>query len=104
MKRRTKRVSPRDRNSHRAVYRQSEYESPEWRAKREEIFKRDNYTCQWKGCDHTSTELHCHHTKYFRGHIADTPEQYLITVCVVCHSRIHNRNLSRNLRKTKPKS
>jgi len=103
MIRRKKRTSPRSKNTHRAVYRQSEYESAEWKAKRQEIFERDNFTCQWKGCDHTVTELHCHHLKYFRGHIADTPNKYLLTVCTQCHSKIHQRNLSRNLHKRKPR-
>lgn len=96
-----KRKAP-NRSPNRGNKRQSDYENPLWKAKREEIFQRDGYKCQWRDCTGTSTELHCHHLKYFRGHLWETPNQFLITVCVPCHSKIHGRDLSRNLTK-KPK-
>lgn len=81
--------------------RQSGYENPLWKSKREEIFKRDNYTCQ--DCGATGVELHCHHKRYFRGkELWETENSYLVTLCVSCHSKRHNRNLSRNLKTKKP--
>lgn len=102
MIRRKTRKSPRTKNSSRLSQRQKEYESIEWKTLREEIFRRDKYTCTQPGCDGTCKELHCHHDKYIRNlPIWMTPKEYLRTVCVVCHSLLHHRNLSRNLHKKK---
>ncbi|MBR4052413.1 MAG: HNH endonuclease [Alistipes sp.] len=68
---------------------------PEWRAKRDEILRRDDYTCQFCGCQERS-ELQVHHRQYH--YIArldqfklpwEYPDQCLITICKRCHSRGH---------------
>jgi hypothetical protein len=104
MKRKVKRKAV-NRSANRKLTRQQQYESILWKAKREEIFKRDNYKCQHKSCNHQegeSYEICCHHKKYnVRGMLWEVPDTALITWCTAVHSRHHGRNLSRNLTKKK---
>lgn len=60
---------------------------PKWQKKRLEILERDEFTC--KNCGDSSSELHVHHIKYvFNTEIWDYENQYLITLCKVCHNKI----------------
>jgi len=66
-------------------------EYAEWR---KSVFQRDAYTCQ--KCSYKGKGLHAHHIKGW----ADHPElRFDInngqTLCVKCHSTIHNRNFYR---------
>lgn len=70
------------------------HQSKEWVAKRDEIFKRDNYTCQ--KCDRDANilrkdglKLHCHHIKAIceGGELFDNDN--LITLCEECHKLCH---------------
>lgn len=57
--------------------------SPEWRAKRAAILKRDGHRCQlW--LDHPGEEVH--HRTY--AHLGDEPLEDLITLCRQCHEAI----------------
>lgn len=38
------------------------YQSPEYRKWRNEVYKRDNYTCQWPGCT-LGKKINAHHIK-----------------------------------------
>ena len=51
---------------------------PEWRARRDEILRRDDYTCQFCGCQERS-ELQVHHRQYH--YIA-------VWICLNCHGNI----------------
>ena len=93
MIRRKKRKSPRIKNTSR----QSQYEDIRWKEKREKIFKRDNYKCQSPKCEGLTNELHCHHIRYTRGDLWDTPDELLISLCVTCHSLAHGRHLGRKV-------
>lgn len=58
--------------------------SPLWQKKRLEIMQRDNFTCQYCGCN--DRELHVHHFVYRKN---SKPWEYndneLITLCNKCH-------------------
>ena len=58
--------------------------SPMWQKKRLEIMQRDNFTCQYCGCE--GRELQVHHRVYHKG---AKPWEYddseLITLCNQCH-------------------
>jgi 5-methylcytosine-specific restriction endonuclease McrA len=63
--------------------------SNEYKRWREQIFKRDNWTCQ--NCGNRGGKLHAHHMKSF----AEFPELRLdlnngLTVCEKCHYEIHS--------------
>ena len=61
--------------------------SPEWKAKRLEILKRDDYKCT--KCGETK-KLHVHHLSYTSGCNAwEYPNENLITLCKGCHSAQH---------------
>lgn len=46
--------------------------------------KRDEFACRF--CGDKTTELHIHHTVYFKGKEPwEYDEQYLITICQPCH-------------------
>jgi len=68
--------------------------SPEYKEWIKKVIKRDNYTCQVCGIKNVS--FHIHHIK----ELAKYPELAMVvlnglTVCVPCHSRIHNKHLRR---------
>jgi 5-methylcytosine-specific restriction endonuclease McrA len=59
-----------------------------WLARREEILKRDEYTCQL--CSATHCKLNVHHIIYKSGYLPwDYEDNYLITLCYPCHDRVH---------------
>ena len=61
-----------------------------WIKKSKEIMKRDDYTCQL--CGKTRVKLNVHHIKYLKGiDYWDYPDELLMTVCEVCHSKIHGK-------------
>jgi hypothetical protein len=58
--------------------------SPHWQKKRLEILSRDEFTCQY--CFDKDTQLQVHHLKYEGSKPEETNSDYLITLCVDCHS------------------
>lgn len=56
---------------------------PRWQRKRLEILNRDNFKCT--RCNSSELTLHVHHIKYFKGEPWDTPNEYLTTLCFLCH-------------------
>ncbi len=54
---------------------------------RQQILRRDNWKCQFCG---TMTNLEIHHRE-FRSHSGADAEENLITLCTVCHARMHRR-------------
>lgn len=66
--------------------------SSEWKKKRKEIMRRDNFSCKLCG---KKEGLQCHHV-----HSLDTnwelrlENSNIITVCSECHSDIHNNKYS----------
>jgi 5-methylcytosine-specific restriction endonuclease McrA len=70
-----------------------QYKHPNWQRMRLFIFNRDNFTCQI--CNNHHRLLHVHHTKYFQNKfIWEIDQSTLVTLCEVCHSRKHNRDLT----------
>ncbi|MBW1619032.1 MULTISPECIES: HNH endonuclease [Empedobacter] len=67
-------------------------ESPEWRAKREMVFKRDGYTCT--KCK-SRPAFHAHHLTY--KNIFNEKLEDLISVCAECHSQIHYEELMQKI-------
>ena len=68
---------------------------PKWKSKRKEILRRDNHKCVV--CD-SEVDLQVHHRQYhFITALKmfkvpwDYPENLLITLCSICHSRGHSR-------------
>lgn len=72
---------------------------PRWVERSREIMKRDNFTCQL--CGKSNTKLNVHHIKYIKGKdYWDYPEELLMTVCEVCHQKIHGKyNFKKTLTK-----
>jgi hypothetical protein len=59
---------------------------PRWNCKRLEILDRDNRTC--RSCNAKDCELHVHHCFYdFDAEPWDHPDESLVTLCEVCHTR-----------------
>lgn len=77
--------------------------SPKWLAKRNKIRKRDNYKCVY--CD-SKEELHVHHKYYLSGKMPwEVPDECLITLCKVCHTKEHEgKDIKSFLKKNPPKS
>jgi hypothetical protein len=70
-----------------AWYKQ-QLEKPEWKAKRAEIYKRDNYACV--DCGSRGVTINCHHLHYVRGKKPwEYPSYALETVCDACHVKRH---------------
>ena len=62
--------------------------SNEWKNKREQRLKLDNYRCQF--C-FSKKQLTVHHTSYRR--FGNEPLEHLITLCDQCHYTVHqNKN------------
>ena len=89
--------------------RMPDYRGPNWNQKREEILKRDNYTCQKCGAESTETRLDIHHIIPFRDFEkenidkeADLTERFdwveaneednLVTLCVSCHKKVEEQD------------
>lgn len=62
--------------------------SYEWKLKRLEILKRDNYKCQYIDCNEENN-LQIHHLSY--EHVGDEFYDDLITLCKYHHALIHNK-------------
>lgn len=64
--------------------------SPMWKARRLEILKRDNFTCQ--KCGDTKKTLSVHHTKYIDGLKAWEYDDFCLqTLCSDCHVSKHKK-------------
>lgn len=63
---------------------------PRWAARSREIMERDNFTCQLCGKKHV--KLNVHHIKYNKNlNYWEYPDELLLTVCEVCHAKIHGK-------------
>lgn len=65
---------------------------PEYRRWRQDVFKRDNYTCQF--CGKKGGNINAHHIKRF----SDYPELRMklsngITLCYNCHQAVHKGHI-----------
>lgn len=61
-----------------------------WINRSKKIMQRDNFTCQLCGKKHV--RLNVHHIKYLKGiDYWDYPDELLMTVCEVCHAKIHGK-------------
>jgi len=70
-----------------------QYKHPNWQRMRLLIFNRDNFICQ--SCSNHHRLLHVHHTKYSKNKfIWEIDPSTLVTLCEVCHSQKHNRDLT----------
>lgn len=68
---------------------------PRWAQRRREIMERDNFTCQL--CGKSNVKLNVHHIRYIKGmNYWEYPGNLLITVCEVCHSKIHGKFMNDN--------
>ena len=60
-----------------------------WKQKRVEILKRDDKECQM--CM-SKKNVHVHHKKYIQGRkVWEYENNYLITVCELCHAKHHKK-------------
>jgi len=70
-----------------------QYNHPNWQRMRLFVLNRDGFRCRKCGNHHRL--LHVHHKKYERNKfIWEIDPNNLITLCEVCHSIKHNRNLT----------
>lgn len=70
----------------------NQLKSEEWKEKRLEILKRDNYACKKCAAQLESKKLHIHHELYFPDIYAwEHPDEYLTTLCHDCHRDFHKR-------------
>lgn len=60
--------------------------SPDWRRRRELVFKRDSYKCQ--GCLTALAEV-VHHRTY--EHVGNELLYELVALCQSCHDRAHGK-------------
>lgn len=63
-------------------------DSPEWKAKRQLVFERDENLCQ--ECK-SAPAFHVHHLTY--ANIFNEKLEDLLSVCAECHSKIHHQEL-----------
>lgn len=56
---------------------------PRWQKRRLEIFERDGFACT--NCESKLNTLHLHHIRYSIGNPWDAPDEYLTTLCEICH-------------------
>ena len=68
-----------------AETKQSYLTSFEWRILREQVLRRDSYTCQSCGATHN---LEVHHITYER--LGDEELADLVALCSNCHNHVHN--------------
>ena len=60
---------------------------PRWQKRRLEVFNRDDWTCQ--ECGSKTKTLNVHHKSYIYGlEPWEYEDDYLVTVCEVCHSML----------------
>lgn len=66
--------------------------TPEYKAWREEVLERDDYTCQ--NCEKTGVPLQCHHLKTFKMHEEIRYDiDNGIVLCKKCHANLHIANV-----------
>ena len=64
--------------------------SPEFnKEKKQQILKRDNYTCQDPNCEHKTNKLDIHHIDYDKK---NNSIDNLITLCDSCHTKTNGKN------------
>ena len=64
--------------------------SPEFnKEKKQQVLKRDNYTCQCPDCKHKTNTLHIHHIDYDKQ---NNSLDNLITLCNSCHTKTNSKN------------
>lgn len=62
---------------------------PEWKERRLQILKRDNYTCQ--RCGVRGKKMNVHHLRYDKSVMPwEYDDKDLITLCEECHEIVHN--------------
>src|SRR5689334_11527354 len=68
----------------------AQLKAPEWEAKRKEVWKRDNYTCQ--KCRAQNCKVCAHHIRYPKGKPPwECPLSDLVTWCIECHNEFHRQ-------------
>lgn len=74
------------------------YRGEGWEDTRKDVYKRDNYKCRICGIHCTgkkynkiNTTIQCHHIKPYCGKETDNNIDNLITICLLCHIKIHSR-------------
>lgn len=74
------------------------YDSPKWKDKQEQVFKRDQYRCQECKRQYdellTGDELEVHHKHY--SNTGREPLKDLITLCSTCHRNITKEKRARS--------
>lgn len=75
-----------------------EYAKQTWKHKRDEILKRDNYTCRVCGATRENgVKLDVHHRYYFKNTKPyDYPNSMLYTLCAKCHMEEHGLIMPRS--------
>lgn len=67
-------------------------EKPEWKAKRQEVYARDEYACV--DCGEDGGTVNCHHLHYVAGKLPwEYHTDYLVTVCSECHNKRHQSKI-----------
>lgn len=61
----------------------------EWQKRRLHIFERDNFKCQCSTCKSPNSNLEVHHIEYLSFDLKpwEYPDDMLITLCNICHSK-----------------
>lgn len=57
--------------------------NPLWREKRQSIIERDDNTC--RDCGDKEGPFQVHHAFYEKGEPWETSDEFLVTLCAVCH-------------------
>ena len=72
---------------------EEQYKNKSWIELKTKVLERDNYTC--KICNKKYVELHVHHMTYSKGKfIWEIDSKFLLTVCKLCHEKIHDKELN----------
>lgn len=71
--------------SRKQYYREVYLKSEAWQRKRHVVLRRDNWTCVYCGAKATQV----HHTQYAKINIGKEPIHWLVSVCKICHQRLH---------------
>jgi hypothetical protein len=71
---------------------QQQLQTPQWKEKRREIYKRDSFSCV--DCGQTGVTMECHHNHYVRGKEPwNYPAYALVTVYGDCHEKRHKARI-----------
>lgn len=69
--------------------------SPAYKVWRQEVLKKDNFTCQYCGKKSPEVQLHAHHIKMFA---TNEEERFYvdngITLCHECHKKVHSKEIA----------